>query len=388
MDERSVLTAQIHTLHQRLSRAKDTLRLPQIDVDLRERVLVRFDVSIRKQQQALRGVQEGLERELALAGCWDRFRDIQRDCEPLFQECLALVEGALTRTAGLDNGLCQIADTLLSHLSDRSGIPWGRFTIVAENEFFANMAQIIRMRYAEETIWNLPVVGHEFGHFVGPKLEVYGADGRSRYPFQALLERERQRGLKYWSLMHEHFADLFATYALGPAYAYTCILLRFDPGTAYSEGSGHPSAAKRVYFILNVLEKMDQAQEGVVRPYQDIIEELRGLWRQALEATRQPESLELAVIMELTNLLNELYSLIDTELPYVQYGGWLRAQRLAYELEPDNDTGPTLQNADTLPDVLNAAWLSRIRHWDKNDYVTRGIADKAVLLCREIDHGS
>ena len=43
-----------------------------------------------------------------------------------------------------------------------------------------------------------------------------------------------------------------------------------------------------------------------------------------------------------------------------------------------------LEDDDTLPDVLNAAWLCRIQHGDEDSYLVRRIGDKAVDLCREI----
>lgn len=384
MNERSILIAQIQTLAQELGRAESALDAQEIDSDLRERVRIRFDKLIKKQQQALTNVRREVEGGQPPEACWDSFRSIRKECGPLFHECLAFMQGALVRSAGLDDGLCRIADVLLDGLSHQADIPWERFTILAEGEFFADMAEIIRLRFPELSIWNLPVTGHEFGHFVGPKLEVHGLDGKSRHPFQDLLERERRQGQQYWSFLHEHFADLFAVYALGPAFACTCILLRFDPGMAYLDGQVHPGYAKRVHFILKALEKMDEAETGVVRYYRDIIKMLGKLWRQGLAATGQPESLDQSVTIPLDGLLDELYVLVDTELPRVRYRGWLGAQMLADKMQPDKDTAPTLRDQDTLPDVLNAAWLCRIQHWDGDSHMVRRIGERAVELCRQI----
>ena len=115
---------------------------------------------------------------------------------PLFEESLALVEGALVRGAKLDNGLCQIADALLDELRTKADVAWGRFTILAEGEFFGEMAQIIRLRFPEVSIWNLPIAAHEFGHFVGPELKQPGPFGTFRYPFQEELRKSRPRRVR------------------------------------------------------------------------------------------------------------------------------------------------------------------------------------------------
>lgn len=376
MNERLILMDRIQALVQELGQAENALNAKQVDSNLRERVLIRFQTLFRKQQQALKNLRNEV-KDLPLDACWDSFRTIRLECGPLFRECLAFMEGALVRSAGLDGGLCQIADALLDDLSHRADISWKRFTILAEGEFFTDMAEIIRLRFPEVSIWNLPVAGHEFGHLVAQELKVPRHDGTFRYPFQEICQREGLINTKNVPFLHEHFADLFAVYALGPAFACTCILLRFDPSTAYMDEKEHPSYAKRVHFILKALEKMDEA-EGPMPRYRHIIKWLEDLWQRSLVASRQPKELDQAAILELNDQLEELYNLVDTELPRVRYTGWLRAQRLADELQPDKDTMPMLQNEDTLSDVLNAAWLCRIQHGDE----VRRIGERAVKLCR------
>jgi hypothetical protein len=384
MDEHSILMSQIQVLDGELSRAEGALDAPQVDSDLRERVRVRFDKLIKDQQRALTIGRRQVESGQPLDMCWDGFREIRRECVPLFREILALIEGAMVRRAGLDGGLCRIADALLDDLSRRADIYWGRFTILADGEFFADMAEIIRLRFPETSIWNLPVAAHEFGHFVGPKLEVRELNGRSRHPFQDMLQREDWQSTRNWHYLHEHFADLFATYALGPAYACTCILLRFDPGTGYADGPHHPSDAKRVYLILNTLKKMDEAEGGFMRPYQEIISFLRDWWQRSSVAAGQPESLDQDATIPLDERLDELYYLVSTYLPSVQYRNWLRAQQISAELLPDREISAKLQGGDYLPHILNAAWLSRIQHWNENSYATRRIGDSAIQLCRQV----
>jgi len=383
MDERAVLRAQIDVLADNLKQTENALQSPKIDYDLRERVRVRFAMLIKKQQGALDKLCEEIKDDVALDACWDSFRYIRLGCEPLFRECLAFLHGSLVRTAGLDEGLCGIADALLDDLSKRTGVPWGRFTLLAEKEFFGDMAEIVRLRFPEISIWSLPIAAHEFGHFVGPKIEVPVPGGNPRYPFQAILEREQKKDSRSWSLMHEQFADIFATYTLGPAFACACILLRFDPRTAYLEGKTHPADATRVYLISKTMEKMSEAEGGIEPPFQIITEWLGKLWKRGLSATGRTESLDQAITLPLDQLLDELYSLMDFEMPDARYNGWLRAKRLSQELR-DGNKAPTLTGEDTLPDVFNAAWHCRINYGNEDRYWLREISKKATALCREI----
>jgi hypothetical protein len=381
MDERSVLLAQIQALTQELTRAENALDVPQIDANLSDRVRVRFDRLIREQQAALSDVRKQAKDGQPLDECWVGFRYVREGCAPLFREYLALIEGAMVRSAGLDNSVCQIADALLNHLSHRADIYWGRFTILAGEEFFADMAEVIRIRFPETSIWNLPVAAHEFGHFIGPKLEVREPDGSSRHPFQVLLERESRQGSRYWSYMHEYFADLFATYSLGPAYACTCLLLRFDPRAV--DGEQHPNTAQRAYLILRTLDKMNVASGRLMQPFSGIISLLEDSWRRSLRATGESDHLgqEMSILMD--ERLEELYSLTEPLLGSVKYGGWLQANRIADELLLNSTVRPQLQTDDTIADILNAAWLVRVEHWDEDGYPTGHIGDRAIELCQE-----
>jgi hypothetical protein len=95
--------------------------------------------------------------------------------------------------------------------------------------------------------------------------------------------------------LEEYIADAFAAYAMGPAYAYAAILMRFDPFLACFDQYEYPSYAKRTFVILKILEKMQvepskndpTANKG---PYNDVISELTKEWRAALIQVKLPEN--------------------------------------------------------------------------------------------------
>src|SRR5262249_51406054 len=128
------------------------------------------------------------------ADWWKQFQEIQDRCQYLFRECLAFMQGALIRVTALDNGLCQIADSLIKVLNHRAGnLGWDRLTVLADAEFYRDMADIIRLRFPGMNIWNLPVVAHEFGHYAGPQLSERQADGTLASPFQEMLKNAREK---------------------------------------------------------------------------------------------------------------------------------------------------------------------------------------------------
>lgn len=387
---RSILVARIQALIRELDRAEKAVE--QIDPELRQRVQGRFFDLFGKQREALKRLREDVNNQQPLRACWSLFRDIrQRDCEPLFQECLALMQGSLVRTSRLDDDLCQIADALLYDLSRRTDILWGRFTILATQEFIfiADMPEIVRVRFPEVSIWSLPIAAHEFGHFVGARLEKERIGGGHVHPFQEFLEKVCGQDAKCAAFLHEYFADLLATYALGPAYACSCILLRFDPWDGYLDKRVHPSESKRVYWILSVLKKMDEAEAVRQRAYRGVIKHLKQVWEQSLESVGQPGTFEKRLGEETTQQLDawldELYFLAEDKLSAIWYRAedWLRART---ELSnPLLDNKPlALQDEYTLADVLNAAWWCRIQPGGEESARVQRVGERAVECCFKI----
>lgn len=389
MDERSIILAQVLALRQKLDRVTSLLESPQIDAELRSRVQVRFNRLLKRQQAALEKVQkkippaESLPSSWAgsLPECWTDFRSVKNESDAIFHECLALMEGALVRGARIDNGICRIADSMLDELSRRADIPWERFTILATSEFYGNMAEIIRLRFPEANIWHLSTAAHEFGHFVAQELKT---PGTFRYPFREILKRETEKGSPNISFLQEFFADIFATYAAGPALAYTFIVLRFDPGTSRLASRTHPPDAKRVYVLLRILQQMDQTSGSLLRYYQSTIEDLEKLWQGNLATNMQLAELDAAETTQLDTMSDELFGLMLLEMPSIRYTGWLRAQTISSELEPDGEVLPQLGEEDSIIDVINAAWLWRMHNDQANVVSISRISGKSLKLCEQI----
>src|SRR3712207_2424785 len=113
IDLYALIASQALALNQELNQAEQQLNSPQIDDSLRDRLRARFDVLFNQQRQALANVRRDIDAQLPLDICWQSLRTTRYKCLPILQESLALMEGALARKAGLDGGLCQIADAML-----------------------------------------------------------------------------------------------------------------------------------------------------------------------------------------------------------------------------------------------------------------------------------
>ena len=269
-------------------------------------------------------------------------------------------------------------------------------TILGEGDFFADMTEIIRLRFPEFTIWNLPIVGHEFGHFVGRELRKRIKDRKGQRDFiKEIIEQEGKQNStedekkKEEDYLYEHLADIFATYSLGPAFAFTSILLKFNPNQS-QDGEIHPSNVKRVYIILKTLEKMNTLpgeNQGI--NYQHLIRQLRESWHvslnkleestitiSGLKAKREEKTTKL-----LSDRLDKMYSTLMQEVSNVRYTkeDWLRALSLSNYLCLSEQNEINYYDYQLI-DVLNAACICRWLDSKPQD----DISEKAINLCHKI----
>jgi hypothetical protein len=371
-DASALLLSRIDSSLRELGRVEtplDKLAL-EFDKELRERIVGRFRRELESKRKQLGQLRtDVLADGEELSDCWARFTPIERELPSVFGECLAFLEGALARQHKLDNGLCAIADALLEELSRRSGVEWSRFTILADGEYYTQLSDMIRIRFSEASLWNLPVASHELGHYVAPRLAP-----ASGLTFEKLQKRERLNDARRAPLLHEVFADVFGTYTLGPAYAFAC-LLRFDPSIAYADDRSHPAAAKRLRVITRTFEQLDKLEQGV---FAKVREDIDVAWRLTLVAAGQPERLEDRAPADGELKVDvvdawavELFELVDASVnPDARFGSdrWLRSQQISSALREIRRTAqdrlPDLVDDDGITEVINGAWHARWTEWD------------------------
>jgi hypothetical protein len=390
-NNRLVLAARVEALRQDLTLAHAALRNPAIRLHFRESVGVLFGGFIDRKT----GDLDELARDLgahtsddrgSLADYWRRFEQHTEECDRILKEYRAFIEGALVRSAGLDDGICDLADAFLRQLARLTTIEWTRFTIVAEGESFAPMTDIIRLRYPHFSIWNLPVLAHEFGHFVTPRLQdrLRGTDPLGT--FRSDVRRElsgllppgtgKERVEQVVLHLDEFMADAFALHTAGPSFASACIHLRFEPMHAYEDLREHPSDGRRVYLQLKLL--------GALGPeYVKVRDKLSSMWQDNLAgagATAMPGS-----DPWLDRIAARLGKLFQTLAPKakLETDNWRTAVALSQRL-----LLPTWQDEAewlTPRDILNGAWLCRL---DRGEVDAPLISSRALELGRRSTHAS
>jgi hypothetical protein len=385
----------INTIDHKLSWVQDLLKSSgYVQVELHKRMSVRFNLLIEAQRLQITSLKQALSENDGKNERWKDFEKIEWACEDLFGEILAFLGGIYLRDAKLDQSMCQIADGLCSYLSERAQVYDGLLTIPALQDSFAGLTNLIRMRFPDFSLWGLPKVAHEFGHYLANER----AGTTFPYLFGDILNSENLpicKGDSNWRILQEQFADLFAVYALGPAYAFSCIQLEFDPRQALLPQEGHPSYAERAFFLFAALQKMQNGD--ITGPFNWVISQLKSDWNQALQA------LGLNPITQnnaLSQRLESMYAVLNDpgkQLAGVRYTSlaWSRAkilcgnlteigQQAAYSgkdaIQQKIKTILKAGDPFNLPDVFNAAWLGRLQ----DEKQTESISQMALTACQKI----
>jgi hypothetical protein len=318
-----------------------------------------------------------LDRRLdgsAPSSAWSGARELRQDAGGLLRETLGCLEAAFIRRERLDAGLCAVTDRLLRSLAESTRVTWLGSTIVGGDERFARQSQLVHLRFPEFTMWALPLAAHEFGHLVAQELAVLAPDGTKRFPVADELSAMGDAAGHYGEL----FSDVFATWVLGPAYACTAVLLRFTPDRG--DVGDHPADWKRVLVTLGTVDQLSREHDPVALPYHPVLSTLKETWAAALTGADRGE-LEPEDEATLTMWRQRVVvPLLQRRMPDARYSGWGNALRIADALCSDGSFDPTGGSRPPVADVLNAAWIGRLRHWDDRARVDR-IEQRARQLC-------
>jgi len=379
MDERSLLLSKVDALLEQLDWAQSSLSRARLEPQISDAASTGFKRLFHKRREELTQLRRSLENAEPHGSVWNELNRYSTSCRELFQECLGFLGGAMLRDINKEDDICEVADALLKELSIKAAVQWGGVSVLAESHFYTETTGLVRLRFPDYGIWTLPIAVHELGHFVGPRI----SDGAG-FPFRARLDSMKNYGQdQEISHTEELFSDLFAVYALGPAYACACIVLSFDPedDLICEDGLTHPSHAKRVCFILEALEQMSKTEDNI---YQGVIQVLRGLWERILKTAEHDNCLDRTSIPALKYQLQELYPIVSPFKLTLRYNGWKRAADLSEELPLEGDAAGVLKKNNSLADVLNAVWIWRLQQTADNSNSVHRVNKDAISLCREI----
>ena len=349
----------------------------------------------------------------ALNQAWHSYAKIYRESRRVFGEYLDFIGGLAIRYEELDERICCIADELIKRCSkDSIGTPWHSLSVLATQESFSKtLARIIRLRFPESTIWALPFAAHEYGHVVAAEVgevEQFIEDKvehliEQNEEYQAKTEKQAKDRIRRRIKNHINvlFADAFATYTMGPAYACAAIFLRFDPVNADTDTDELPSDARRAFIVFETLKRMDQEGGGSeLKPlYTPVIGELERYWKEMLDRARSAGMLNNPAQAGQINEQQLFEGIWETLKPpallkEAQYPtrsnkeGWAKVLEWEEKLAKRPVKGEITilpSPTDNLRDVLNAAWLCRLYPENINDHEKiRIITDNAIALCEAI----
>jgi hypothetical protein len=376
--------------------------------------------------------ENGYKEKEALKQAWRRYAEIYKESRQIFGEYLDFISGLLIRYQKLDVNICRLADELIRNCSLAStGATWQSLSVLALQEpFTKTLARIIRLRFPEWSIWSLPLAAHEYGHVVAGELdgvkqfvqgevkrmlkdnpEYIDAEERLRKDAddkQAQEDKNRLEGPRI-KQVNVLFADAFAIYTMGPAYACASVMLRFDPSNAYTEYPERPPDAWRAFVVLATLKMMSwQAAfpQSVQRvedlqldqpskdgPHMFMINWLTDCFEEMLERAGSPNKLPDDDIERLSEQSRLIWRVLKRALlNAAQYPlecdkeGWSiafqQAQKWGEALEKGYSLLEGLADSQIIKvrDLLNAAWVCRIGRPGK----IREIEEAAQKLCDRI----
>ena len=312
---------------------------------------------------------------------WGALQDVKTDAVGLFTECLGFLGGAVALRSDLDAGRCRVANRLVADFRRAAHLPGPAISVPAEREYVNTMSDLIRVRFPGEGLWDLPVVAHEFGHSVCDNLG--GGKARTAVHEAAATEQPKPGRLAQ-ARAEELWSDVVATYVAGPAYAATCFRLRFDPSLAGVPDvlDTHPSPDKRAVAVLATLRRLEQrrVQGGsLAGSLAEVTADLEQAWAQELEEAGKTEPPP-EVIDRVEHAAAAYYDVLDAEAPTLRYCGLEAAEAASWQLAKGRDRPA----AAGIVDILNAAWLVRLRAEPADVAVNGDVATRALAWCEEV----
>jgi hypothetical protein len=343
------------------------------DAEFQNSLAQKLQTTTDEHEKSVTKLHNTLQTDLAAA--WKIYKeDIRSPVQNFFGEILELLGGIALRDAELDDGICALADELITFYRIESASRYYVLTIPARHRAISmTLARIVRLGFPEWTIWALPLTAHEFWYVVGrkaiPGFEVNDFVG----------------GVMVDAAMQQCVADAFATWLMGPAYSYAQIFLGLDPIEAYRSEHPHEAANDdRVHAMLTMLDNMNQKGD-----FADAKNILSTEWQTALKYAEPPDAPNGARRAAITTVIAALCEklilgnfsgdawnsilglsddLTDSNLPGAEDSDRLNKlapdrRRLLYEqldkLDLKFPTAPELRH------LLNAAWRARVEHPDQ-----------------------
>lgn len=343
-----------------VSMRQKCFQFQQLDVwrdiakDLDERISPRI--------QALNDIETGLQRSTTdLRQKWQTFskkaNEINRE---VFADYIEFLGGLALRDTGFDTGISKVAEELIwtysskrTNLDQTLAIPTRRQTVAV------TLPRIIRVTFPDWTIWALPSTAHEFWNVVAKN----DLNDRLVSALRTLTDN--------WDdaiepQFNDCLGDAFATYTMGPAYAFFAIFLLLDPSSPFIHKPVKVADEVRAHSIFQMLESMDSKEPEIDPPYSAVRTQISRAWADAIAQTgAQPRTNEKTQIAtdksRATELVKSLWTTLkDSASPPFTVEVWNEIQQWVGPLIRGQVDEIKVPHGAELRHVLNAAWLARV----------------------------
>jgi hypothetical protein len=252
---------------------------------------------------------------------------------------------------------------------------WTSLTIPARRDAAARtVARMIRLGFPEWTVWAVPLSACEFGRVVIDKKR------------KDISRRFEARGETFGRGFEVVLADAFATYALGPAYAFASVYVRLDPSIAErrpaEQGHSGPGSLRgdcdRAFVVFRTLELMNEGE--ALTP---VIDQLRQRWAAAVAQAggAAPPTGEVAEL--LVRQTERIWEFLQQDAPTIRYTGRRWDQATGWPPLVDLLDRPARLGQGDVRDILNAAWFQRLNADTMSDpALDQELGDAALALWR------
>lgn len=302
----------------------------------------------------------------------DRLAELCATADRAIAESFALTTGVLLRRhAGFDEA-CREAESLVDELAGELGGHLSRPVVPGAGEERRRSVDVIVRRTPDHGLWDLPVMAHEFGHVVASDLDLYDPETATILPAGRDPAGWGPVGWPGRDPAHgeELFCDVFATYAVGPAYACSLLLHRLDP-TSTVDSRTHPADVLRAEVVLAALRRLGES--GPADRHRALTDRLESLWAELVGTHRPP------VGDDLRGAVGSTLGFLDRHLGALRYH-WpptvVRTLKERIETGSAAPVGPAYH----VRDVLSAAWLLRLTAWRAGREPDPAVAGRARRL--------
>lgn len=329
--------------------------------------------------------------DTTLSAAWTNYRRILHESEGLLRECLEILGTLAMRHKDVDRRSLDIAEQLILDCVGISSNKREYHLLIPclTDAITQARARVIRLRFPEWTIWDLPLLAHDAGRVA---IRVTKTSERDNSPedreltrflsnqADALLQQDPQLkqmvqpdgtgaaqaqecALKRAEVL---LADAYAALAIGPAYGFSAIRLRLSPTAS---GVDVPPDTYRAEILLCMLEWMSKDSGG---QYADSVGRLREEWNATLARLGPVPPLDQVPVNYLrqyaASFVNIYQEFFRRQLKYpfeTVDVGWKRALEWSNGWRKQIDAGEPLTvpgnyRVENLRDVLNATWHCRV----------------------------